>query len=252
VELKTGLDQGSLDERVIKNEEVNLTASARIVENVDRMAHVDSTHRRMHRWSTIKKTILPGLINSVELKELAGVVSFTVVESLENHYMVYYTKARKGGWVLLTGGDVPFKEFQKSIHEQALKNLSALQKAPMMTLNHNLQGDHAIISFDQIETHGVPMRTAILDPRLMKALLLVNFNVSLSSHKYFFAWEPFAEKLIVSQKPHKLPEVARENKLNISSLSPILSVAIPSFALSNGHPFQAMYADVSPGITKAH
>lgn len=237
---------------MISNEEVNLTASAQVVENVDRMVHVDSTHRRMQRWSTIKKTILPGLITSVELKKLAGVVSFTVVESLASHYMVYYTKARKGGWQFLTDGDVPFKEFQKSIHEHALKNLSALQKAPMMRLTQNFQGDHAIISFNQLESHGVPMRTAILDPRLMKALLLVNFNVSLSLQKYFFAWEPFAEKLIVSQKPHKLPEVARENKLNISSLSPILSVAIPSFALSNGHPFQAMYADVSPGITNAH
>ncbi|MDA8646074.1 hypothetical protein N9L66_00705 [Porticoccaceae bacterium] len=200
----------------------------------------------------MKKSILPALLNETEFRQLSGAAEYTPIETLTNHYMVYYVKSQRRGWALLQRGAVPFKEFHRGIHDQALANLGRLTKTKVPKPKHIYKGDHAVIVFNEKKDGAIPMRTSVLDSRLMMSLLAVNFNVSLKWQTYYLGWAPFENMLIVTQDPRRLMSVAKEHKLEFNLESPILSVTVPASVLEPGQPFQANYSDIIPSLRTAH
>ena len=218
----------------------------------ERTKYVDLTLKKMSNWGKMKRTILPALINDVELASLHGSVEFSVIDTMANHYMVYYWQDASGRWSLLNKDVVLFNRFSTGIQEQAMANLGALNQKKIIAPQHTYKGDHALISFTTQGEDSIPMRTAILDPQLMIGLLMVNFNVSLKIQRYFLSWAPLQDKLIVTQNPNRIASAAKEYGLDIGQRSPILSVAVPGFSAHRENPFQAAYSDMVPFKRFAH
>lgn len=222
------------------------------IEATERTKHVDLNFKKMTNWGRMKGTILPALINDVELENLHGGVEFCVIDTLANHYMVYYWQDTSGRWSFLNKDAVLFDRYSSDIQEQAMANLGALKQKNIITPLHAYKGDHALISFKTQGEDSIPMRASILDPQLMIGLLLVNFNVSLKLQRYFLSWAPLEDKLIVTQNPNRIASAAKEHGLDVGQSSPILSVAVPGFSAHRENPFQAAYSDIAPLKRFAH
>tara|TARA_B110000093_G_scaffold68484_1_gene74440 strand:- start:3520 stop:4206 length:687 start_codon:yes stop_codon:yes gene_type:complete len=222
------------------------------IEATERAKHVGLSLKKMSNWEKMKRTILPALINDVELANLHGGVEFSVIDTLANHYMVYYWQDASGRWSLLNKDVVLFNRYSSDIQEQAMANLGALKQKNIISPQHTYNGDHALISFKTQGKDSIPMRTSILDPQLMIGLLLVNFNVSLKLQRYFLSWAPLEDKLIVTQNPNRIASAGKEHGLHIGQRSPILSVAVPGFSAHRENLFQAAYSDIVPFKRFAH
>ena len=222
------------------------------IDATERTKHVDLNFKKMTNWARIKRTILPALINDVELINLRGTVEFCVIDTLANHYMTYYWQNAAGRWSFLNKDAVLFNRISSDIQEQALSNLGDLKKKNIVTPEYTFRNDHALISFKTQGADAIPMRTSILDPQLILRLLLVNFNVSLKLQEYFFSWAPLEDKLIVTQNPKRILSAAKEHGLAIGKSSPILSVAVPALSVLRGDIFQASYSDIVPFNRSAH
>tara|TARA_B100000780_G_scaffold48733_1_gene30272 strand:+ start:2488 stop:3174 length:687 start_codon:yes stop_codon:yes gene_type:complete len=217
-----------------------------------RKRHVDDNFKKMMNWRRIKHTILPALINDVELTNLHGAVEFCVINALANHYMTYYWQDAAGRWSLLNKDVVLFNRYSNDMHEQAIINLNELKKKSIVTPEHTCIGDHALISFNTQGTNAIPMRTSIIDSQLMMGLLSANFNVSMQLQRYFLSWAPLEDKLIVTQDPNRIVSAAKEHGLDIGLSSPILGVAAPGFSAQRENPFQVAYSDITPHERCAH
>ena len=223
-----------------------------IAEAAARKRHVDDNFKKIMNWKRMKHTILPALINDVELTNLHGAVEFCVIDALANHYMTYYWQDAAGRWSLLNKDVVLFNRYSNDMHEQAIINLKELKKKSIVTPEHTCIGDHALISFNTQGTNAIPMRTSIIDSQLMMGLLSANFNVSMQLQRYFLSWAPLEDKLIVTQDPNRIVSAAKEHGLDIRLSSPILGVAVPGFSAQRENPFQVAYSDITPHERCAH
>jgi hypothetical protein len=223
-----------------------------IAEAAARKRHVDDNFKKIMNWKRMKHTILPALINDVELTNLHGAVEFCVIDALANHYMTYYWQDAAGRWSLLNKDVVLFNRYSNDMHEQVIINLKELKKKSIVTPEHTCIGDHALISFNTQGTNAIPMRTSIIDSQLMMGLLSANFNVSMQLQRYFLSWAPLEDKLIVTQDPNRIVSAAKEHGLDIGLSSPILGVAVPGFSAQRENPFQVAYSDITPHERCAH
>jgi len=188
----------------------------------------------------------------MELRHLSRPLDISVVDTLANHYMVYYAPVNSKSWALIDNDALPFDEMRESINQHALINLTRLKSEKIVPPVPIYRGDYAVLTFIEDQPNCIPMRTAILDPRLILDLLKVNYNISLKLQRYFLSWMPLDNKLIVTQDPKRNSLVAAENGLDFDPNSPILSITVPGHSLVDGNPHQAIYSDLMPVSRSSH